>query len=791
MSWAKQNAEKTHEFSLQVRNLKHAGKFAFFLPLEQLHEHSVDEVLMPKDENLLRDWLARSDDEPAWFFLDAVDELKLRNGHFRIALRKLQRTIQDRVDLAHIFVSCRPADWNQQIDLSEFAEVFPIDIEVPRAPEAMEPRSPEVIFTDTLRVDVPEHQEAEHKEVEEGPHHNQPIVYVLLPLSPDEVIEFALQIDSSKADGLREEIDRIEAWPLFQTPSDIIDGLAQLDATGRLGSLEEQVATGIDIKLREKPSRPSGTRLSLEKAREGAQRLALALVLTKRRSMLIHGAHGQTDGEKRLLHVDEVLTDWSSEEQKELLSRGLFDPSGVDSIRFHHRSTQEYLAAKRLCSHLANGFPVRDLMQLLFANQWGEKVVIPFMEPIVAWLALWNMDVFNEVKTRKPEILFRQGIPSSLSIQKRSALLAKFVENHEGRDWRGVGVDLNDVRRLGHQEMSSEIRKLWNTAYTGYSTCELLLELILFTPIPSCVDLAFSAAFDEDLPVHHRVYACRAVLKMGSEEQKRAIGRALLKETWPSRIVYETIPDLLPGVLSTSELVQIAKETDELPNEIHGLRDALRTLIHEADLDVEQLRDLRRQLSQEVWEHRSGDSSAWQAQSDFEHFTDAILAGCNRDKRIADHRTVRKWTRDAVIGLHFGDRKQSVSARKDAEAVLSRIRENTDLREAYYWARLDFDVSLVEEPTPWGRYVNVDHDNALDQITESDFPWLFKALEDTTFPQRRQVAFFAIMMAWRLNKDCEVALRVRGLISDLPQLISEYDRFLNPPKSSRSRNLGT
>ena len=165
---------------------------------------------------------------------------------------------------------------------------------------------------------------------------------------------------------------------------------------------------------------------------EGAERIALALFMMKRRSIYFEVPSGDVEG----VSVADILTDWSNEEHVELLGKSLFDPTGVGAVRFHHRSTQEFLAAQRLQKLREQGLATSDLHHLLFASVAEEQVIIPSMEPIAAWLALWNADVLAEVKERNPLLLFRQGIPSILSIELRTELLRRFVERYSGSDWR-------------------------------------------------------------------------------------------------------------------------------------------------------------------------------------------------------------------------------------------------------------------------------------------------------------------------------------------------------------------
>ncbi|MEM7721418.1 MAG: hypothetical protein AAF376_03500 [Pseudomonadota bacterium] len=765
---------KTHEFRRQAALLRAKGQYSVFIPLERLHDSSIEDAISPSDEAALNVWLSLQSEEAAWFFLDAVDELKLRDGSFRTALRKLGRKIEGKSTLAHLIVSCRPADWRHQIDATDFNELFPLaaEKEVAVAP------SPEEFFRSTLTRGEFEDQNQKSEETVEAA---EPLsVYALLPLTPTQIIDFAEALDPVSAKGLKEEIDKTETWPLFQTPSDIIDGIALLRTKGRLGSLEEQKSAGIALKLGERPDRPGSPKLSPTRALQGAERLALALTLTRRRSLQVD----RTAQSETALCVADVLTDWTEPEWKELLSRPLFDPSGVNSVRFHHRSTAEFLAAKRLSTKLKDGLRWRELRPLLFSDLWGERVIRPYAEPIAAWLALWREEVLAEVRARKPQILFQQGLPHSMPIGIREDLLTAFVDKYSDSDWRGIGVNVQDVERLGHTELESKIRLLWEQAKTGSDAFKLLLRLVLFTPIPECADLGFEVALDNEADHQHRVYAARIVFELGATKEKRRLGAALLAGGWGDDLVRTLIPYLLPDAVDPSDFVELARQTEEASNTVHGLGYSLHTALRIPELSAPAVRDLTHALAVSIWEDRLEGAKSYEAHSKYDHFTDAALAGCAREAELPTSQLPDDWVWDAMIALHFGERKQSIIAEKETKVVVDRLASDPLLRSRFFWATLELSITLDNEKDAWSRYHSTDYENYLGAITEGDYPWLFEALEDQSHVERRGVAFYAIMLFWQSERDSKVAERVRRAIADSPDLIAEYDRFINPPKSS-------
>ena len=783
---------KTHEFKQQVEMLRERDKVAFFIPLESLGSNELKHVITPKEKDLLEEWLKGSSGKEAWFFLDAVDELKLRDGDFRVALHKLQEAIRNKTHYSHVFVSCRPADWNHQIDIDSLKSIFPHaeneESETNKSGvQVLSEKSLEENFINTIEQWYSYEGFFSEKTSDGGMKNKEafndtPSVYALLPLSPRSIVEFASKYDSSKAEGLKEKLDHGHIWHLFQTPADIIDGLNTISNSSWINSLGEHISDSINTKLKERLTSARRTSLSLDKAREGAECLALALMLTKKSSLHLK----KSSDRGKALSVQDILADWTMTEQKELLNRGLFDLSGMDTIRFHHRSDYEFLAAKRLLEKKKKGMGIREIKQRLFADTWHEKVVIPSMVPVAAWLALWNGDVLSEVKKRKPEILFQQSIPASMPIAMRQDIIRDFVHAYKESDRHRINVPHSDVKRLGHEDLGSVVRELWVEAYTGHDTRELMLELIWQTPLPECTDLALEAAFDKDLPDHHRSFACLSVLKSGNSKEKSSIGQALVCGGWPERVVRAAIPHLFPDVLLKDELVHLAKDARGNRNSIHDISYYLCSLIHRLD-SVEHIRDIRTSLAKEVWESRSADSYFSYGHSPFSHFANAIFLGCVRDDELNTAEERDNWIWDAVVAMHFDDKLRPVGEQKHVKEIIERIREDVKLRESYLWAELKMHIEF-EESDAGERYWQLDQHNILPSyLSEEDVSWLFKALSDKSNVERRHVAFYAIMSVWKEKKDSDLAKKVRKVIVDLPNLIPVYDRYLNPPKLSASQ----
>lgn len=760
---------KTHEFQQQRQQLQAQGRFAFFVWLEKLHDGDFLDAIRAEEEREFQRWIKVSDAE-AVFFLDAVDELKLRKGTLRRAVRKIRTAVGSQIHRARFFISCRPNDWTDELDLQEVAAlVAPREntVEVSAAPDG------KTVFTAVIARDGG----AETASAEEtAANVKEPVkVLALQPLTRNEIVEFAHKYAADNADAFVQHLEEKELWHLYQLPTDIKAALDQLAAEGRLGNLQDQLVSGIRRRLSETSDKKRNS-LSVDQCMEGAERIALALFLMKRRSIYFEAPSGDVEG----VSVADVLTDWSNLEHVELLGKSLFDPTGIGAVRYHHRSTQEFLAAQRLQKLRGQGLATSDLHHLLFASVVEEQVIIPSMEPIVAWLALWNSDIRAEVKERNPLLLFRQGMPAMLSVELRAELLHRFVERYSGCDWRRIGVGHTELMRVSTPELAPSVRELWTQAYTGHDTRELLLELVYLTPMADCADLALRAAFDESLIYHHRTYAVWAVLRCGTSEQKREIGLSMMAGGWPERVIRDSLPDLLPEAIELEELLALVTSLTEVSDSVHGLGYSLLKAIKSDSMGTEQRVLVRNHLTDAIWANRTENSQVYQAHSSYEHFVDPLIAACHLTQPGSSEE-IPIWAWSLAVAFHFGERRRSIIARKETDALQELLSRDVALREGYFWACFDLAEALEAPDDDWHRFVRLNYDQILRPFRDSDFPWLLQALEPEAAAEQRGVAFHTLRRFIRDGKNPRLAADIADLIADRQDLIEELGRVLDPP----------
>lgn len=730
-------AGKTEEMKAQVRTLRNEGRAAFFVPIEALADERLETLLeLENDLVAFQRWLARSG-ESGWFFLDAVDELKLTHRKLERALSRFASSLGQAKARAHVILSCRPSDWNANNDKATFLEKLPLPEQ-----ETVEDTEGEDPFLVPFQREVDPPSDTE--ESEKVQLYRQ---VTLLPLSRTQIQTFAAARDVKDVNAFIGEIGSRNAWSFARRPFDLDSLISHWNAHRRIGSRLEQHQRDFQQAIDDDPERNDAGLLSYDRAVEGAERLALALSLVQRRTIRAP-EHAVLDDDPSALDASEILTDWSADEIGALLRRPLFDPTAYGRIGFHHRSIQEYLAARRLHSLRQEGLSERHLFKLLLADRYGEHVLIPSMRPITAWVSLWEESVRREVLKREPEVLILHGDPESLPYDARRCLLEAFVDAYEGGDWRGLSAPIEEVQRLAQPDMADTIRSLWSRASSNDEVLELFLKLIWLGKIVDCSDLALTIAQDPSANPHTRIIAIRALASCNATEALGTLAMDLMAKpaNWPDRVVFGSIDEFYPTFVTTTELSQLIERTTEPHNSIGGFSYGLYSLAPNLNLNHPEVRKLPRVLSELIRTHHRSESSWYNLESSYGYLAPALIRLCLRyvESGVIDDSELATF-----VVLSFRYLGQSVLARDEQAELVKLFRFDRSLRRAALWAEYDL-IETVDPREAADRklYVSL-HDGVLQRLTNEDWDWLIADLAEIDDLERRKVALFACLDIWR------------------------------------------
>ncbi|GLQ73164.1 NACHT domain-containing protein [Vibrio penaeicida] len=336
---AEAGAGKTVELKEMASKLSIEGKLSFFIRIEDI-DRNFDDAFEIGDEGEFEDWLNSNDE--AWFFLDSVDEAKLAHPRaFEKAIKRFAKGIGKGAKRAHIYISSRPYSWRAKSDkaLVDAHLFYP--------------------FT------------GNQEEVDGKDKHPKSAlnVYGLRPIDRSMIQTYCSESGVKNVGDLLDEVERLGLWNLAERPFDldiiITKWLDDQSLDGRLNLLQHS----IDVRLSERHN-DARKPLNLDKAREGAQRLAAAVILTGNVGINVPDAEKVKQG----IEADIILYDWDREDVKSLLECGLFNDIIYGAVRFRHRDIRELLAAQ-FFSSLLKEEGLRSQIESYFVREvFGEMI---------------------------------------------------------------------------------------------------------------------------------------------------------------------------------------------------------------------------------------------------------------------------------------------------------------------------------------------------------------------------------------------------------------------------------
>lgn len=530
-------AGKTSEFYRATEVLRTEGKAAFFLPVEAVAGMGVEKALDLAAARAFRRWRDETDVE-VWLLLDSVDESKLRGRPLSSAINAISHELETHLRRVHLIFSSRASDW-RSTDEELVVE--------------LRPHLAGAAATD-----------------------DEKFLYSLAPLSGSQVARLAQHhgLQTAEVTTFLQQVRDVNAWVFLERPLDVASMVRYWREYGRLGTHREIVSTDINFKLAERSDRPGV--VSVERARTGARKLALAAILTQTPSFQLPDEPIDPNAGKPLVPL-EVLRDWSNDEIRALLSRGLFDEATYGRVRIHHREALEFLAAEELLGLVAAGLPRDDLDALLFRSSSGLTVVPAHIQPLIAWFSLEDQQVRQKAIATIPEHLLDQGDPSGLASDARRAALLAYVDQFGKSERVFHGFDPFGLKRFASTQLISTIREILESPLVVEHVQVLLLEIVEHSGIRELGALALALATAEKISPRVRIGAIEAVAKVGSADEREALlglieRAAIAEKDVAAALMTSLFPEHMPDS-SLHKLIQVA------PRPPHNKSDRLENLL--------------------------------------------------------------------------------------------------------------------------------------------------------------------------------------------------------------------
>lgn len=758
-------AGKTFECRAEQAALWNEGVPSFYFELAELARNAPLDLLNADEQDRFDAWLS-SQSDIAFFFLDSVDELKLTLGSFESALKRLSRALSGQLGRAHIVVTSRPIP----IDQALIRKHLP----VPTSAEAI---AGEDAFADIMM------SKARDTAAEDSD--NPPIWrnVSLMPLSDEQIRQVAALQGIEDATPLLDDIRRRNAQEFAGRPHDLIELCADWQNHRSIRTHREQVAYNVEVKLKASADRERA-QLSQARGWEGASRLALACLLTRKLTLRHSAAADRGGAAGTALDSAAILRDWTPEEREVLLERPLFGFASYGRVRFHHRSVLEYLAAQRLEYLLGRGMSLKAVKRILFTQTpTGIKAVKPSMRPVAAWLALTRASVLEEIRDREPEVLLEHGDPESLPPERRTEALRAYVNLYGSGTWRGLHVPRVQLHRFASADLMPEVVRLWAVGVENVEVRELLLQIMAAAPTRECAEIALSVALCATARTGERVDAIDVLVAL-PDHRIDLVTQSMDAEphAWPDSLLKNLLARLVPKSIAADRVSRILGRLTTSRRDVNALNYSLVPVIASEAMPDGYLDILREELTalsvegvrwHEAWPH---------IESSRPHLLSVVAAICLRqlnegessDSLFHSIVVVLRLSREAD---HYLEKRPLAELRKTLSV------QSASIRRRLFWIDDAYSELLHPQDTAWRRLYEASHRGAIRLDRKRDCDWVFDQLRSIDVPlaERHVLLEAASHEMWDHKEDrSEYLGRIQKQVSDSPELLRAIAELLKP-----------
>jgi len=540
---------KTVEFELEVQRLRSAGKAAFFVALNQLVNPQSWSRALAESYDGYEQWKVSK--ETAYFFLDAVDEARLKGqADFEQALSEVLLALGKCMSRVRFVISSRPTDWSIH-GVSAAVDKY-LGKPIATALSVLNEAPASAIGKSGTTVNVVRLPAADAIE---------PLVASLEPLSISEAKRLAEAFDVQEAKAFWDTVSDGSYAFMATRPLDLGWMVRLWNEKRSLGTYRELIEFNIENRLTEvNPSYlAAGAVLSQDQLRMGSEELAAAAELSGRAYIATEYAPTVRADE---VAPSSVLSGWKPNEVARLLSVAVFDEATFGRVRFHHRTTRAYLAACWVNRQLVIGVPFHRVLTLFAASPFGTAVLIPSRRWALCWLAAINVEAREWLTRHFPEMLLFDGDPEawdSLSADRAFMAYVQRLKSGLRTDWYN---DQSEFRRVGRTLSPGLVAGLLATPELPVRVTTALLPIAKHGRLTDCAEVVFSIYKNIAASQRERRYALEVLETIATPEQRVAIKGDLVSGLLTSNaLIASALPTTDWQGLSIAQLVAIFMQT--------------------------------------------------------------------------------------------------------------------------------------------------------------------------------------------------------------------------------------
>ncbi|MHA4868874.1 NACHT domain-containing protein [Duganella sp. PWIR1] len=534
---------KSSEFREQNRILASEGKFSFYLTVKKLGHRGVEQSLTKAQLEKFKQW--RASDQPAWLFIDSVDEAKSDGVRLVDALEHLAEAIDGAERRAHVVVSGRHADWEFRKDRESLIELLPVP---PDQAEAA------AIDPDDLVIQAIRRTPQEKPKVEE-----ELLIALMSELDSGQVATYARESKIENVQSFLDGLSEAKLWSFARRPLDLDWLVRHWRAHGSFAKFAAMLELNISERLTEPdPDRAKSIRLDQAQGMAALERVGAALVLGKLRDIEIPDTGNRADPQPALRLLD-ALPDMSQSLQSNLINSAVFVPSGVGMVRLHNDNegaVSGYLAARWLKRLLDKNCPWSVMDALLFATTYGERVVKPSLAQTAAWLSIWEPRAADQLAAINPMSLVELGDAASLPLQTRKRVLNSVIGAFAKGDLRHL-INHDGLSRFVQRDMESDVSELFERFGSSPEAKQVLLQMIDHGRLAGCSAIAFKVATDLQADMLSQSLAAQALSQSTDKASKDAYASFLRERggELDTSVIWTALERLFPATITIDDLV--------------------------------------------------------------------------------------------------------------------------------------------------------------------------------------------------------------------------------------------
>ncbi len=703
---------------LRAQQQKHSSTH-FFLPLDRLVDEDVSGILDDDEMRRFDAWKSKSYD--ATFFLDAVDESKIRQDNdFFTALDRVKKAVGSAMIRSRFVISSRISEWRPQTDRHGVMQRLGV-AQNHRKPDSSNGKQG---LSSKSQIMASENASDETSEL-------PPIMVVtLLPLDAERVKRYATARGIRNPQLFIDALDENNAWAFAGRPLDVSHLYEYWNDKGHLSNLTDLSDFMIQRLLAEVANKEKQDPLTPEKARLGAEYLAAAVIFCRNLRIRVADDSGLPD--ETMIPPAAVLPEnWLPEQRRALINRALFDAASHGAISFHHRYHSEFLTASWIDALMTNNCGLEALEDLLFAPVDGERILRPTLAPAAAWLAN-SGDEPLRLRLRQwllesaPEIHLRYGDPASLPLDYRRQVLNTLIERYQGRGWVRLNTDRAALARFANKELQDDITRYLLDPNVVESLRTDLLLLVSDGKLHDCVPAALKLFADPTTSDNLKSYATMVVRDIGDTQHRRQLWQSCIGQSGMSNTLIGCLCDaLFPQAIGVDELLKLLQKSHPLKEYGIDLPYRLRPLLEQV-LKAADAKNLLEGIlalveTPPLLEHTKLSKSFIWLISLIPMCLQRLLSEPDpNDDEIGLAIT-------AILVVEQADSHGSsyllpTEANKDAELVKQVIFGNVALRRSLYWRRVsNYRKKNGREP---GIFELTSYYNHLSTLSKGDVTWL-------------------------------------------------------------------